>query len=402
MNNYRPLSILSVPSKILESCVCDIITDHVTQNELITAIQWAYRPRHSTELLLAHLNETWRKEVDLGHVVGVIFIDFKKTFDSVSHPILIRKLQHSFGINGQLLNWIQSYVSDRKQFTVIKGKASATEPVVFGIPQGSVLGPALFTLYTNDLPASVKAGTICMYADDTTLYCTGRSVDDVSTYLNEALDKLHSWCITNMLTPHPVKCEAMLLHRGSFVVPLAPIRIGGTTIKWVTHSRLLGLDIDNGLTWGRHLSETRKSLASKLNSLKRSRFLPKGVLEQLYLKVIMPSITYELVVWGRCNCMISFNSVEALHRRAARTVHNIPLDTPSYDVLLLANWKSIYTHYKLALLKLIYKIYNNITPGSMTTMIEQRQTKYSLRKKHQLTTPRYSTKTMILRILPSI
>ena len=112
--NYRPISLLSVPSKILESVVNDTIVRHVYKaNNLVTDKQWAYRAGFSTELLLIQLTETWREAVDAGLVVAVAFIDFKKAFDSVSHAILVTKLERDFGISGLLLDWLKSYLKER-------------------------------------------------------------------------------------------------------------------------------------------------------------------------------------------------------------------------------------------------------------------------------------------------
>lgn len=161
--NYRPLSMLSVPSKILESCVTDSIVDHVfTRNQLVTEYQWAYRKGHSTDLLLAHLTETWRRALDSNLVVGVIFIDFQKAFDSISHKNLIYKLEHYYGIKGNLPAWTGDYLSKRKQYTIVNGELSDQAYVTSGIPQGSVLGPTLFALYTSDLPEAVSSASLYM------------------------------------------------------------------------------------------------------------------------------------------------------------------------------------------------------------------------------------------------
>lgn len=195
-------------------------------NHLITNNQWAYRKGYSTELLLAHLTETWRRAIDSNQVVGVVFIDFQKAFDSASHTIPIHKLKHNFRIDGYRLDWLKDYLSDRKQFTVMNAKKSDYAQVIDGIPQGSVLGPTLFNLYTSDLPDSVTTCEVYMYADDTTIYCMGNTIDHVTTLLNDALNELLLWCTENSLFPQPKKCEAIVLFRGSFTDPLKSLRLG--------------------------------------------------------------------------------------------------------------------------------------------------------------------------------
>ena len=302
MSNYRPLSLLSVPSKILESCVADMIAKHVfSENEaLVTDNQWAYRKGRSTELLLIHLTETWRRAIDNKLVVGAVFIDFQKAFDCVSHSILLHKLEHNFGITGNLLAWLRDYLSDREQYTVINGAHSENTKVAHGIPQGSVLGPILFALYTSDLPKAVNTATTFLYADDTTMYCVGESVDQVTTTLNKALEELALWCKHNSLVPHPKKCEGMILKRNHFIGPLGSLKINQHLIKWSSSSKLLGVTIDNKLTWTKHILELKRGFVNKLNLIKRSRFLPRNSLLDLYFKVILPSVTYALPIWGSC------------------------------------------------------------------------------------------------------
>ena len=185
IGNYRPLSLLSVTSKILESTVADAIINHtITENNLITENQWAYKKGYSTELLLINMTEIWRKAIDANKVVGVVLVDFQKAFDCVSRDVLLFKLENNFAIRGVLLTWLSSYLNNRNQFTILNGKKSDLSLVKYGIPQGSVLGPTLFSLYTSDLPDAVNSGTVYMYADDTTLYCIGDSIDVVSAEIN--------------------------------------------------------------------------------------------------------------------------------------------------------------------------------------------------------------------------
>ena len=291
--NYRPISLLSVPSKILESVVNDTIVRHVYKvNNLVTDKQWAYRAGFSTELLLTQLTEMWREAVDAGLVVAVAFIDFKKAFDSVSHAILEMKLKRDFGISGSLLGWIKSYLNGRQQLTAVNGSTSEMTPLSFGIPQGSVLGPTLFTLFTNDLPSSVSSGSVFMFADDTTVYCISEMAEKNIVQLNSALCELNEWCLINRLTPHPSKSEAMLISRKNPSINIPSIFIGNSTIEWVPKSRLLGMIIDEKLTWTPHMLELKKSFANKLGLLKKSRFLPRNVRQDLYFKIILPYSDY--------------------------------------------------------------------------------------------------------------
>ena len=392
--NYRPVSLLSVPSKIMESEVNDILVRHVFKdNNLVSNKQWAYRTGYSTELLLTHLTETWRTAIDSGKAVAVAFIDSKKAFDSVSHDILETKLNRDFGITGTLLDWLKSYLHERQQFTVLNGVKSERSRVSFGIPQGSVLGPTLFTLFTNDLPASVSSGSLYMYADDTTAYCIGETIDIAIAQLNKALKEVYTWCLTNRLTPHPGKSEVMLLSKGAPMGPHAPIQLGSSILRCVTKTRLLGMTVDRNLSWVPQAIETKKSFANKLNLLKRSRFLPKGVLKDFYFKVILPSVKYGLVLWGSCRNSDILDSIERLHCRAARIIFNLPKDMSSNEVLNYDKWSTFSLYYKLDILRLFYKANNDSLPEPlMKSLLENSSHGYSLRGKELSSIPRFNSR----------
>ena len=226
------------------------------------------------------------------------FIDFGKAFDHVSYRTLLHKLKIKFGIEGNLLSWLTDYLNHWTQVTVVNSTQLEDLNVFCGIPQRSVLGPCLFSLYTNDMPEAVASGNLYLYADDTTVYCIGSTVDEACNLLNNALDKLNKWCVTNSLTPHSSKREAMLLHRGSFIGPHLLIAIGNVSVAWVCHSRLLGIAIDRKLTWKKHLTELKNNFVCKLNLLKKCPFLNRKSLLDLYFKVILPSVAYGITIWG--------------------------------------------------------------------------------------------------------
>ena len=238
-SNYRPISLLCVPGKLMESCVVSTITSHIADHGLSNKHQWAYKQGHSTELLLAKMSEDWRRALDNNHTVGIVFVDFRKAFDSISHPLLLKKLQ-GLGIAGDLWSWISSYLSERSQITIVNGEKSSPRSVKFGVPQRSVLGPTLFSLYCNDLPDIINDndGVIHMYADDTTMYVVATSPDLVIMVLNKILALLFEWCCRSLLTPHLGKTEFMLLSRSRFVGPLPGLKFGNCYIEQVTSSMM--------------------------------------------------------------------------------------------------------------------------------------------------------------------
>ena len=128
------------------------------------------------------MTETWKSALDQGLVVGVLFVDFRKAFDSVNHLILLEKLKAT-GISGSLFSWFANYLSNRDQFIHISGKKSALQPVKYGMPPGSILGPRLFSIYVNDLPESISYGDLYMFADDTTVYTIGKDTDMIISSL---------------------------------------------------------------------------------------------------------------------------------------------------------------------------------------------------------------------------
>ena len=166
--NYRPISLTSVPCKVLESLIRDEIMEFLMATNQLSEHQHGFRPRRSCSSQLLEVLEEWSRSIEHGDPIDVVYVDFKKAFDAVPHHRLLRKLQ-SCGISGCLLRWIEAFLCDRKQEVVLNGCHSGPTPVTSGVPQGSVLGPLLFIVYINDLPPVVSSSTK-MFADDTKVY----------------------------------------------------------------------------------------------------------------------------------------------------------------------------------------------------------------------------------------
>ena len=160
---------LSIPSKLMESCIASNITNHMVTQHLLVDRQWAYRKGKSTEQPLIHLTGRWREAVERKLFVGILFVDFTKAFNTVSHNILLQKL-NDLGIRGDIWLWWRNYLTERRQFVRINGSDSDTHIIAHWVLQGLVLGPTLLSLFTNDLPKSLRSAETCLYADDTTIY----------------------------------------------------------------------------------------------------------------------------------------------------------------------------------------------------------------------------------------
>lgn len=198
---------------------------------------------------------------------SAIFVDFRKAFGSLSHNILFLKLQ-AVGICGNLHEWLMNYLSDRCQCTLVNGYISDLTLVQYGIPQGSLLGPRLYTIYVNDLPDAITLGNVLnMYADDTTIYCIGKSFDEVCLDLNKVLDKLRIWSLRSKLSIHPIKTEALILTKQGFIGPAASILFGDKYVNVGDHTTCFGLTIDSCLSWSKHICHIKKHFSQKVGAL---------------------------------------------------------------------------------------------------------------------------------------
>ena len=212
INNYRPISVLTALSKILEKIVSKRVTSFLDKHSVISNNQFGFRRRHSCELPLVLATDYIRKALDEGHHVIGVFLDLQKAFDVVSHQILLRKLSH-YGIRGLPLRWFTSYLSNRKQSVKVNGVLSSQRAVTHGVPQGSVLGPLLFLLYVNDLTVFTRTENLklLLFADDTTLLIRHKNVDDLLALTNSELSHMSNWFATNKLSLNIDKTKYIFL-----------------------------------------------------------------------------------------------------------------------------------------------------------------------------------------------
>ena len=210
--------------------------------------QFGFREKYSTNHALASLIEVIKKHLDESNFVCGIFIDLKKAFDTVDHQILIKKLHH-YGIRGKCNEWLQSFLTKRKQFASINGFNSEPMEIKCGVPQGSTLGPLLFLIYANDLFTSFANSTIHLFADDTNMVFTSKNVSTLETVLNYELKILVDWLKANKLTLNISKTKLLMFHQSHKSLPKFSIKLNGVKLHPSKNVKYLGLIIDDTLTW---------------------------------------------------------------------------------------------------------------------------------------------------------
>ena len=240
-------------------------------------------------------------------------VDFRKAFDPVNHSILLEKLKAT-GISGSLFSWLANYLSNRNQFVQISGKKSDLQSVKYGVPQGSILGPRLFSIYVNDLPESISCGDLYMFADDTSVLTIGKDTDMIISSLLQILFQLHRWCTANRLIAHESKTEAMIISRSNFIGPPPALIYVTKTIELKSSSKCLGSTIDNRLSWQDHIGDICKMINKKLAVLKRIKFQPQSILESIYFNSTIPDVVYNIVVWALSSALTE--GIESIHMRA--------------------------------------------------------------------------------------
>ena len=199
--NFQPISILSMLSKPLERHVSLSFSEHLRSHDLMYPNQSGFRTNHSCETTLINMTDKWLKAMDDGELVGAAFMDLSKAIDLVNHDVLRKKLA-KYLISPQALQWFTTYLDNRTQQCLTLGALSSPLTLERGVPQGSILGPVLFSVYINDLPLSLGEANTDMYVDDTTLWSSSKSCNEIQQTLQSALNIIEQWLAVNHMVPN--------------------------------------------------------------------------------------------------------------------------------------------------------------------------------------------------------
>ena len=247
VGNYRPISLLPLPGKILEKIVHKRISMFLENNNMLCDDQYGFRKERSTTHSIVNLTNSIFDAINKRETCFAIFIDLKKAFDTVNHNILLRKIDH-IGIKGDLLRWITNYLHNRAQRTFVNNILSSTQAVHCGVPQGSILGPLFFILYVNDIKRHIKNVEIGLYADDTVLFSHDVDWYQAQYELQTGLNEFVEWSIKNELTINSQKTKFMVFGTRAKIKKSknAKLTIHNTQIQQVPSFKYVGFTLDPG------------------------------------------------------------------------------------------------------------------------------------------------------------
>ena len=369
-DNYRPISILPSISKLIERILYDQLFNHLTACDVLHERQFGFRKFHSTTSALLDSTNSWYTNMDRGYYNLVVFLDLKKAFDTVNHELLLRKFE-LYGITCNALELLKSYLTDRKQMCQINGIMSPVNSINCGIPQGSILGPLFFLLYINDLPNCLRLTTARLFADDTNLTASGSSIIDIERAMNEDLSRIKEWLLANKLSLNVAKTEFMLIGSHSKLGSLSTspsLMIDQTPLKQVFHSKMLGVEVDQYLSWDMHIDNIAKSITSGIGVLRRVRdFVDRKTLILIYNAIVQPYFIYCSEVWDTMGEGLS-NRLQKLQNRSARVIARMSNDTPHEEALKELGWETLDVQRHRTKAKQMFKVLHQNAPACLSDL----------------------------------
>ena len=354
--NYRPVSLTCILCKVLEKMVVKIIIQHIKENELASLRQHGFTKGKSVTTNLLEVMNIWSEALMHNIPIDVLYLDYQKAFDSVPHLRLMKQV-NSFGITGKASKWIQAFLSNRKQKVRVNGAESQWAPVLSGIPQGSILGPILFSLFVNDLPNEVSS-LISLFADDTKIHLPLVS-ENSSDQLQEDLWKLETWAEMMQMRFHPLKCKVMHLGKNNTRKDYFMHTANGDfhKLEKVDVEKDLGVYTDCSLKFSEHCQNKVNSANKTLRYIRHTfKYMDEDMFLLLYKALVRPHVEYATCIW---NPYLKYNMdmIERVQRRATKIVPSLK-DLSYSDRLKKLNLETLEYRRRRADLLETYRIMN--------------------------------------------
>jgi len=345
MSNYRPISVLSCFSKLLERIMYDRLNNYLTENNILYNKQFGFKKNHSTDHavvdLINYISNGFNNDC---YTLGV-FIDLSKAFDTVNHDILIKKLE-MYGVLNNNLQWFKSYLSNRKQYIIYTANETENHIITCGVPQGSILGPLLFLLYINDLYLASKILNVILFADDSNLFYSNSNIKDLFRIFNEELSKVNEWIASNKLSLNVDKTKFMLFHKPSkgdnLSLKLPDLFMNKKVIKREATVNFLGVIIDENISWKFHIKSIENKISKNISMLYKIKpFLNMESLKIIYFSFIHSYLSYCNIAWGSTNYG-KLKKIYSKQKHACRIIFGVNRTVNGESLLKKLNVLNVY------------------------------------------------------------
>jgi len=314
---YRPIAILAFLSKALENIMYRQMNEYFTKYKLLSERQSGFREKRGCISAVLDVSEYLRENADKGKVCFLLMLDHSKAFDNVNHNILIFKLTNYYNFSGTAARLVASYLNGRSQFVCSGNSMSSSLPLDRGVPQGSVLGPFLFSIYVNELPTIISNAQTHLYADDVQIYaaCDPNDINDCIETLNENMDKVSEWAEQNKLSINPNKSQCLVIHKKNINTENLPkIFINQASIDYVTTAKNLGIVFNKTLSWNDHIRLVVGKVYGLLRLLWTTQmYLPTHIRALIAKTRLMPLLLYGCELYANC---------DSSHKLKLRVIYN--------------------------------------------------------------------------------
>jgi hypothetical protein len=352
-SNYRPISILTLFSKLLEKLFYNRLLCFINNNNVLHSNQFGFRKNKSTSLAVANVISSIINKVKNDKKVALVLLDLKKAFDFINHDLLINKLKH-YGIRGLPQQWLISYLLNRSQKVKVNCSFSTNRSVSAGVPQGSVLGPLLFNIFINDTFQFMDSNCeILLYADDTAIIFSSDTEVELQLLVNNFFIDYCAWCDTNCIVVNPVKSNFLLFNVADIVVS-----INGHGLKQCDYAKYLGILIDDKLLWSRQVNHVFNLCCQRIGVFKKVLpYLPNYVLPMYYNAFVKSCFSYCIMIW--------FNNVRSGRQKLIDKIDTlidklVKLLSVNNSTCHVSTFCSVMDVYKLQSLSFMYDLCNNI------------------------------------------